>query len=278
MKRSCMIFVMCASLIAGMALRAPAQAVTVVTAQILDYENGFVFFTTGDGFRVAQNVSTINLRSGNTETPAAREYARVTFDAAGTVTKLELSHSKLPPEGDLATMRRFAVALSTPAPNPDLAPHTGGGSDRCASVLPGKSVSLNITIQVPVTTPINDTVYMTTDQSGWNPQAYRLDRRDALHYHTVLRLLSGTRLRVLFDRGSAQTMQAGEGGIERDPYQICIGDEDAQTFAPPPIPRWTDQLGTTSLPVPGTMPTPYNPNPFPGFPTPPPVPTPTPGP
>ncbi|MFN2450547.1 MAG: hypothetical protein ABR508_12290, partial [Candidatus Baltobacteraceae bacterium] len=87
-------------------------ALIIVTAQLLDYEKGFVFFTTGDGFRVAPNVQITG------PSPAPREYARVTFADDGTVTRLEVSRAKLPAQGDLSQVHRFALALSTPAPNP----------------------------------------------------------------------------------------------------------------------------------------------------------------
>lgn len=258
------------ALVAATVIGASAQAAaTVVTAQILDYEKGYIFFTTGDGFHVAPTVTIVNVKSGApADAPHSRDYARVTFDQNGVVTKLELSRTKLPPEGDLSAVRRFAIALSTPAPNSDLSPRQANNSP-CANVRPGKSVTLNITVQVPPTTPLTDTVYMTTDQSGWNAQAYRMDRRDALHYRLQLKLLSGVILRVLFDRGSIQSVQVGQDGIEQDPYQICIGDEDAQTFTKT-IYHWADQQAGASIPIPQTFPTPYNPAPFPNLPTPPP--------
>jgi hypothetical protein len=245
--------------------QASAQAGTVVvTAQILDYQNGYVFITTGDGFRVSPNLAIVAYNSAKPAgPPQPRQYARMTFDPTGTVIKIELSNSKVAPEGDLASVRHFAIALSTPAPNPDLVPRTS--ISPCSNVRPGRSVTLNITVEVPPTTQLVDTVYMTTDQSGWNAQAYRLDRRDALHYRTQLKLLSGTALHVLFDRGSIQSIQVGQNGIEQDPYTICIGDEDAQTFTKT-IYHWADQQAGASLPIPQTMPTPYNPAPFPNLP------------
>lgn len=255
------------AILSGTVFHASAQAGTVVvTAQVLDYQGGYIFITTGDGFRVAPNLAVV---AYNTAKPAGppqpRQYTRMTFDATGTVIKIELSKAKIAPEGDLASVRHFAVALSTPVPNPDLAPRIS--TSTCSNVRPGKSVTLNITVQVPQTTPLTDSVYMTTDQSGWNAQAYRLDRRDALHYRTQLKLLSGTVLHLLFDRGSMQSVQVAETGIEQDPYTICIGDEDAQTFTKT-VYHWADQQAGASLPIPQSMPTPYNPAPFPNLPTP----------
>jgi hypothetical protein len=232
-------------------------APTSVTTQILDYEKGYVFFTTGDGFHVAPNVQILN------GPPAARRYARVTFDDSGTVVKIELSNTKLPAEGDLSSIHRFAIALSTPAPNPDLAPVTG--FDKCRNTLGGHLVTVAIEVQVPPTTGLTDQVYMTTDQSGWYAQAYRLDRIDTLHYRTVLKLYSGTQLHVLFDRGSTQSIQVGENGIEQKPGLLCVGNEDVQAFRST-VHHWADeQVGGTQQ-LPQTMPTPYNPAPFPNLP------------
>jgi hypothetical protein len=232
----------------------------VVTAQILDYEKGYLFFTTGDGFHVSPNAVIVN------GPPATREYARVTFDATGTITRIEVSKAKLPPEGDLAAIHHFAIALSPAQPNPDLAaPQTG---NLCSKTIGGKLVAISITVQVPATTALADTVYMTSDQSGWNPQAYRLDRIDALHYRALLRLYSGTVMHVLFDRGSTQTMQVQENGIEQQPYVLCIGDEDAQAFTRT-VYRWADEQLTGMPAVPQSLPTPYNPAPFPNLPSPP---------
>ena len=243
---------------------------TVVTAQLLDYEKGFVFFTTGDGFRVAPGATIVN-------GPAlARRYARVTFDSTGTVTKIEVSKTKLPAEGDLYAVHRYAIALSPAQPNPDLTQPTGNGLNRCSRTRAGHLVALSVTVQVPATTGLTQDVYMTSDQSGWNYQAYRLDRIDALHYRTELKLLSGTQMHVLFDRGSAQSVQVQENGIDQDPYLLCIGDEDAQAFTRT-VYRWADEnAGNAIQAVPQAMPTPYNPAPFPNLPTPP-KPTPLPG-
>ncbi len=244
-------------------IAATAATGPVVTAQILDYEKGYVFFTTGDGFKVAPNVVIVN---GPAVPP---RYARVTFAADGTVTKIEVSLKKLPPEGDLDSVHRFAIALSPAQPNPELAPKPNPGL--CSRTVAGKSVLVAVTVQVPPTTGVTNNVYMTTDQSGWNPQAYKLDRIDALHYRTVMRLNSGTVMHVLFDRGSTQSVQVGENGIEQQPYLLCIGDSDVQAFTRT-VSRWGDETAAGTMPVPQTMPTPYNPAPFPNLPTPPPGP------
>ena len=239
----------------------------VVTARILDYEKGFIFFTTGDGFRVSPNVAIVRYGSNSPagETPRVRQYARVTFDDSGVVTKIELSDAKLAPQGDLSALSHFAVALSTPVPNPEL----DNPPKTLCHVQGGKVVTVTFNVEVPASTKVTDNVYMTTDQSAWNPQAYRFDRVDALHYRTTLRLLSGTILKYLFDRGSSQSVQVAENGIEAQPYTLCVGDADAQAVGKR-VYRWGDENSAGTLPVPQTMPTPFNPAPFPNLPTPPP--------
>lgn len=254
------------AILLALSLAGVAAAPMTVTTQILDYEKGYVFFTTGDGFRVSPNVQILN------GPPATRKYARVTFDQNGIVTKIEVSAAKLPAEGDFGAVRGFAIALSTPAPNPDLAPPPT--MNRCANTRGGQLVTVSITVQVPPETPLTSDVYMMSDQSGWYAQAYRLDRLDALHYRTVLKLMSGTQMRVLFDRGSTQSVQVGQNGLEQKPYQLCVGNEDVQAFRSI-VYHWADQQPGATQQIPDALPTPYNPAPFPNLP---PAPRPTPHP
>jgi len=267
-KRAVVFFIVCAMVCASIARSADAA---VVTAQLLDYEQGYVFLTTGDGFRVAPNVAITEIATGKPAPapPQPRQFARITFDQTGLVTKLELSQTRLPPEGDLTSVRRFAIMLSSPQPNPEIGAHETSG---CAHVIPGRQVKVTVNVLVPPSTKLTDTVYMTTDQSGWNPQAYRLDRSDALHYRTQLTFASGTVMHYLFDRGSTQSIQLAENGIEQKPFSLCIGDADVQAI-PGHVYHWGDEIVGGALPIPQSMPTPFNPAPFPNLPTPQPRPT-----
>jgi hypothetical protein len=82
-------------------------------------------------------------------------------------------------------------------------------------------------------------------------------------------LNSGTVLNYLFDRGSAQSIQVGQNGLEEKPFLVCIGDSNDQVLTKT-VARWGDETAGGTMPVPQTMPTPYNPAPFPNLPTPPP--------
>ncbi len=254
---------------AGLALAAliAANAPLRITGQLLDYERGYVFFTTGDGFRVAPNVEIDDFATGkpSPREPRARSWARATFDDAGTVVKLELSRTRLPAEGDYAAVRHFAVALSTPVPNPELAPPPSsflGGKHYS-----GKRVTVVFTVEVPPNTPSTAVVYLTTDANAWDPQAIRMDRLDALHFRVVRVMLSGTHLQYLYTRGSLQSVERAENGLDRAPHVLDLTDADSRTVTDV-VYRWADDVvGGTRQIAPGTIPTPFNPNPFPNLPT-----------
>ena len=207
-------------------LVAASGGAVVVSGQLLAYQDGYVFFTTGDGFHVAQNVAIRDAKTGGQTAlrPAPRVWARATFDASGTVTELDLSREPLPPQGSFADVARFAVALSSPVPNPDLlngAPTPApGGTAAPAQHFTGRPVLVTFVVQVPPYTPFTSSIYIATDQSGWNAQAIPMDRIDALHYQITRRFNSGTIFRYLYNRGSLQSQEVGQNGLARAPREI----------------------------------------------------------
>ncbi len=261
-----------------------ASSSTVVTGQLLAYQDGYVFFTTGDGFHVASNVA---IRDAQTRgptgvAPAPRVWARATFDATGTVTELDLSRKPLPQEGSFDDVARFAVTLSPTVPNPDLLPASPAPGQTVAvqQHFSGRPVLVTFTAQVPPNTPFTATVYMSTDASGWNAQAIPMDRTDALHYQITRRLNSGTIFRYLYDRGSFQSVEVAENGLQRAPRQIVVADADVRVVTDK-IYAWIDSVNGGYNLSPTGLPTPYNPAPFPNLPPgvgPPGVPTPCPNP
>ncbi len=244
---------------------AGAQSIRV-TGQLLAYQGGYVFFTTGDGCRVAPAVAITDAKTGGPTTlrPQPRIWAQATFDAQGTVVALALSRAPLPPEGDFALVRRFAIALSSPYPNPDLVqPH---------STLPvhatqgsGRPVVVLFQVQVPATTPFDASIYITTDASDWNPQAIPMQRVDALHFRVVERLNVGTVFHYLFTRGSFASEERSQGGIEVKPRTVLVTNVDDQVYSSI-VYRWADQSTGGELMQPNVFPTPYNPAPFPNLP------------
>lgn len=247
-----------------------AAGPVVATGQLLAYQDGYVFFTTGDAFHVAPNVVIKDAATGGPATivPGPRVYARATFDATGTVTELDLSRRPLPPQGNLSDVAQFAVALSPALPNPDLTEATPGPGETPNSHqhYSGKPVLVVFTVQVPPNTPLTTNMYMTTDQSGWNPQAIVMDRIDALHFRIVQRINSGSVFRYLYDRGSLQSEEVAENGIQRTPRQIIVADSDVRAVNDT-VYAWGDLIaGGNQQLQPNGLPTPYNPAPFPNLP------------
>lgn len=249
-----------------------ASAPVVVTGQLLAYQGGFVFFTTGDGFRVAPTIVIHDAQTNGPTTivPGPRIYARATFDPTGTVTELDLSRKPLLPEGSFAEVTRFAVALSTPYPNPDLVPFVpspGASLPPNARHFSGKPVLVTFVVEIPPNTPFTSPVYMTTDASGWNPQAVPMDRVDALHYKITERLNSGTIFHYFYTRGSFQTEEVAENGLQRKPREIVVTDADVRVIDDKVF-AWLDSLAGNQQQAPtNALPTPFNPAPFPNLPT-----------
>jgi pullulanase len=244
-----------------------ADASIKVTAQLLDVEKGYVFFTTGDGFKLAPNAPVLDYKTGAAakNSPGPRDWARATFDSTGTVTELEVSRTALEPEGDLASVHRFAIALTPPTVNSELAPPPT--ADFSHQTFSGKPVLVTFSVQVPPTTPLTATIYITTDQSAWDPQAIRLDRIDALHFQVTRRFNSGTRFAYLYTRGSLSTQERGENGISRVPRHVLVTDADARVVSDTVF-QWADSSVGGQQPQPEGIPTPYNPLPFPNLPVP----------
>jgi hypothetical protein len=260
-----------AALALAVALLAAGPTI-VVTGQLLAYQGGFVFFTTGDGFRVAPAIVIRDAKTGGKTalTPGPRIWARATFDASGTVIELDLSRAALPAEGSFADVTRFAVAASSPVPNPDLlqavATPAPGQNGVAVQRYTGRPVLVTFIVQVPPTTPFTSSVYISTDQSGWNAQAIPMDRVDALHYEMTRRYPSGTIFRYLYDRGSLQSKEIAQNGLDRAPRDFVVPDADVRVIRDT-VYAWNDQVpGGVNQVQPQIMPTPYNPAPFPNLP------------
>lgn len=233
---------------------APAGTLVKFSGQLLDDRSGFVFFTTGDGFRLDPSVKIDDAATGGPTTLAAttRTYARATFDSAsGRVVELALSSHKLPDEARYEDIKRFAVALSTPAPNPDL---------RGGEGLNGKPVLVTFTVEIPSKTPFADPVYVATDTSGWSATAIRMNRIDALHYRVSRPFASGTRFLYRYTRGSWRSAERGQNGLEVPPRPFVVVNADVKSKNDI-VYSWGD--ADQFVPDFGApIPTPFNPVPF----------------
>jgi hypothetical protein len=265
----------------------PAGTVLSFTGELLDVQHDFVFFTSGDAFKLAPGAQIINFDTKQPATLAVttRMFAQAMFDDSGKIITLALAKHPLAAAASYADAHKFAVALSTPLPNPDLDPNRphGPGASSSHYALTGKIVQVRFVVQVPPTTPMTDAVYLATDISGWNASAIRMERFDALHYGVILPLRTGTEFYYKYTRGSWQSSERGRNGIEQAPHRFfldasALGEPDTQV-RDDEVYNWSDYNPATGgqAIVPGATPTPFNPMPF-GYPTPFPVHTPAPGP
>jgi len=264
---------------------APIEGLLKFTGELLDVQRGFVFFTTGDAFPIAPDAKIINYdtQQPTTQKPTTRMFAQATFEG-GKIVALAIANHPLPPGTSYAEVHKYAVALSPPVANPDLDPNhprPGVGKDTSRIPLTGKIVQVRFVVQVPPTTPMSDAVYMSTDVSGWNPQATRMERFDALHYAVTLPLRTGTEFFYKYTRGSWQSSERGRTGIEEAPHHFflgatALGEPDTQV-RDDIVYNWADYNPANGgqVLVPGATPSPFNPMPF-GYPTPFPVKTPPP--
>jgi len=233
----------------------PSGQVVKYAGQILDYQGGFVFFTTGDGFRLAPDVKIDDAATGGPTNlvPETRTYARASFDTGnGAVVELSLSRRKLPDDATYDQIKSFAIALSTPQANPDLGHREG---------YTGLPVQVTFIVEVPPKTPFSDQIYLATDVSGWSATAIRMDRIDSLHYRVTRVFSSGTRLLYRYTRGSWKSSDVGQDGIQMKPRVLLVRNTDVSTQSDT-VYGWEDQ-DPFSPDLGNTLPTPFNPNPFP---------------
>ena len=133
------------------------------TGQLLDLRNGYVYFTSGDAFKVSPSLKIADYDTGKATTlqPRPKIFARAVIDpATKQVVELDLTTRKL------ATDAAYAVVpnpLSATKPTTEQAPEIAG------RLRTGREVAVAFVVKVPPTTPLNATIYISTDASGWNP-------------------------------------------------------------------------------------------------------------
>jgi hypothetical protein len=223
--------------------------------RLLDVRRGYVFFTTGDGFRLDPNAKIVDAANGGPTKLQATTgtYALATFDeSSGDVVELALSSRALPNDASYEAIARFAVALSTPYPNPDLNSTKEGFN--------GLPVLVVFTVEVPPKTPFGDSVYLATDVSGWSATAIKMDRVDALHYRVSRDFNSGTHFFYRYTRGSLSSAERGQDGLEVKPRELLVRNLDVQRVNNV-VYHWGDE-NQFQPDLGAPLPTPYNPVPF----------------
>jgi hypothetical protein len=251
--------VLTAAAVLLLALPSLAQGQLVrLTGQLLDVRNGYVYFTTGDAFKLAGAPRIADYDTGKPTAlqPRAKLYARAIIDpATKQVVELDITARRLPADAQYA---QVAATLTQTKPATEHAPEIVGKR------LTGREVAVTFTVTVPPTTPLNADIYLSTDAGGWNPREIKLDRIDGQRYRAVRRYASGTQFAVRATRGSWNSVGRDEYGLEAAPKSFSVPEVDAQGFNIF-VYSWSDDRGNVpQQAAPGAIPTPFNPNPFGG--------------
>jgi hypothetical protein len=247
-----------AAVLLALALPTLAQGTLVrVTGQLLDVRNGFVYFTSGDAFKLAAALRIADYDTGKPTTlqPRAKLFARAIIDpATKLVVELDLTRRHLPDDaGYAAVAQQFTQTKATTAPAPEIV----------GQRISGKEVAVTFTVTVPPTTPLNAEVYISTDASNWNPQAIKMDRIDGQRYRATRRFASGTRFFYRVTRGTWNSVERGQNGLEAPAHEYFTKEVDAQG-RDVTVYSWSDdRANAQQQAAPGAIPTPFNPNPFP---------------
>jgi len=238
---------------------APPQGTVVrFTGQLLDVRNGYVYFSTGDAFKLAAAAKYADYDTGAATSlkPRPKLFARAILDpATKEVTELDLTTRRLPPDVAYAAVQQYAATKPATERAPEIV-----GQKRT-----GREVAVEFVVTVPPTTPLNTDVYISTDYSGWDPRAIKLDRIDGQRYRAIRRFASGTKFAFRVTRGSWNSVEVAQNGVQPPPHPYETREVDAQSV-PVTVYGWSDDRGGIAPAVaqPGAIPTPFNPNPFPG--------------
>lgn len=197
----------------------PSPATSEFNGQVLDCEKGYIVFTTGAALRLAPDASVVDDATGAPldRAIATGDYAAVTLDETGAVTIVRVSADPIARGEPISQIPRQDVAQATAGyPNPDLMPPPG--------LIPVSKLSpleaVTITVEVPPQTPFADAVYISTDTSGWNPVAVKMQRIDGKRFRVSMDVAPGTRFRFLFTRGSWSTVESDAAGLRRTPREF----------------------------------------------------------
>ncbi|HYK54192.1 MAG TPA: hypothetical protein VEV38_11730 [Candidatus Eremiobacteraceae bacterium] len=216
----------------------PTSLPVIASGQIVDLERGYIVLATGDAFKLDPAVRIIDDKTG-----AAPSYAivpgvfgSITIDqATALVTDVRTSLEPLAEGIQVAQIPRALVSVaSSPQPNPDLAPPPVMLRSQLSS-----AVRVTIDVEVPPETPLTDDIYITTDSSGWNAQAIKMQKVDGRHFRIQVDLKGGTQFRYLFTRGSWQSVERARSGLARDPRTLFVPGGDSMVLDAT-VYRWAD--------------------------------------
>lgn len=216
----------------------PSAVPIVASGQIVDFERGYIVFATGDAFKLDPAARITDIKTGTAPSYAIVPgvFGTITIDqSTALVTDVRTSPDPLAEGIRIAQIPRALVSVaSSPKPNPDLAPPPETLRSQLSS-----AVRVTIDVEVPPETPLTDDIYITTDSSGWNAQAIKMQRINGRHFRIQVDLKGGTQFRYLFTRGSWQSVERARSGLARDPRTLYVPGGDSMVLDTT-VYRWAD--------------------------------------
>ncbi|HEY7994491.1 MAG: hypothetical protein ACHQY2_02305 [Candidatus Eremiobacterales bacterium] len=215
-----------------------APSPLIASGQVVDLERGYIVFASGDAFKLDPAVRIVDDRTGSAPSYAIAPgiFASITFDpTTSLVTDVRTSLDPLAEGMPVTRIPRALVSVaSSPQPNPDLAPPPTTFHSQLSS-----AVRVTIDVEVPPETPLGDDIYITTDTSGWNAQAIKMQRVNGRHFRIQVDLKGGTQFRYLFTRGSWPSVERARSGLARDPRTLFVPGGDSMVLDAT-VYRWAD--------------------------------------
>jgi hypothetical protein len=237
----------------------PPPNLLTYTGQILDVRNNYVYFTTGDAFAAVDPLRVTSYDTGliTTIPPATKMFAKASFDpTTHKIVELAITTHKLAVVQTTNALIGFAIEKSQKTAAAELA----GGQK-----ITGRPVAVTFEITVPPTTNVTDQIYISTDAGGWSPTEIKLDRVDAYQYRAQRSYASGTKFSYRVTRGTWNSVERGEDGLDEPPHQFFVREVDSLA-ARATVFHWSDENPAHQQAGPNAIPTPYNSNPFGGGP------------
>jgi hypothetical protein len=101
-------------------------------------------------------------------------------------------------------------------------------------------VAVTFVVSVPSNTPPTDTVYFTADARNWVPNAVRMTPLSANVWTATLTLGQGSSLKYKYTRGSWQTAETNQAGIEIPNRSLIVTKTATSQTVNDTVLRWSD--------------------------------------
>ncbi len=125
-------------------------------------------------------------------------------------------------------------------------PATNDAFDVTASSQPfsggplAQPIAVTFVVTVPLNTPTRDIVYMATDAANWVPNGVRMSPLSGNRWTVTLTLGKGSSLKYKFTRGSWESAETNQAGIEIPNRSLTITPADDSQKVEDVVARWSD--------------------------------------